>query len=73
MTETLHIHACTYCEIAFDDRKSSSTLKYSYCGYMCEIKDLGFCIDDFIRAEYEKVARVTTINLDNEVPIQLTA
>jgi len=49
-----HIKVCARCGLRYDWRKSSSsTLKMTYCGSMCEHADLGFTIEALLRHEPE--------------------
>jgi hypothetical protein len=44
------IRVCRRCLMRFDWRRSSSSLKLTYCGILCEAGDLGFTIEGLLRA-----------------------
>lgn len=49
-TVTSHIRTCAHCRLPYDWRRStSSSLKMTYCGAMCEKADLGFTIEGLLR------------------------
>lgn len=39
---------CLRCGVAYNFTKSSSGLKLTYCGFMCEKSDLGSTIEDML-------------------------
>jgi len=43
------MHICTRCATAYDIRKTSAVLRYTYCGAMCESADLGFSLEQATR------------------------
>lgn len=50
---TPNIRCCARCGIKYDWRRSaSSSLKMTYCNSLCEIADLGFTIEAFLRTEF---------------------
>lgn len=52
-----HIHVCERCGIRYDWRKStSSSLKMTYCGALCEQGALGFTIEALLRLDIPKGA-----------------
>lgn len=53
--DATNIHVCERCGIRYDWRKStSSSLKMTYCGALCEQGALGFTIEAFLRLEVPK-------------------
>lgn len=45
-----NIRTCGHCELPYDWRRSTSSyLKMTYCGSMCEKVDLGFTIEGLLR------------------------
>ncbi|GAB4328311.1 MAG: hypothetical protein Kow0010_12180 [Dehalococcoidia bacterium] len=50
-----NIRTCARCGLRYDWRTSStSTLKMTYCGLMCERADLGFTLDALLAYEVPK-------------------
>jgi len=46
-----HIRVCARCQSPYDWRRStSSSLKMTYCGSLCEKGDLGFTIETLLEA-----------------------
>lgn len=43
------LSTCRRCDIPYTAEKSHSSLRLSYCGVLCEVADLGFVIDQFLR------------------------
>jgi hypothetical protein len=49
--EMSHIRTCARCAAPYDWRRStSSSLKMTYCGSLCEKGDLGFTIETLLEA-----------------------
>lgn len=49
---TNNIRNCGHCALPYDWRRStSSSLKMTYCGTLCERADLGFTIESLMHAE----------------------
>lgn len=47
-----NIYHCNRCGVAYDWRRSTSTsLRMTYCGTLCEVSDLGCSIDELLRSE----------------------
>ena len=47
-----HMRTCDRCNTPYDWRRSSSSsLKMTYCGALCEKADLGFTIEALLRFE----------------------
>lgn len=47
-----NIRHCGHCALPYDWRRStSSSLKMTYCGSLCELADLGFTIESLLQAE----------------------
>lgn len=47
-----NIRDCGHCSVPYDWRRStSSSLKMTYCGALCERADLGFTIESLMHAE----------------------
>ena len=47
---------CGNCELQYRSSKSTSSLRLTYCGFLCEIGDLGFSIDALEHMEITKEA-----------------
>jgi hypothetical protein len=45
------MRVCLRCGTAYDFRRSTSSLKLTYCGIFCEQGDLGFTIDSLFALE----------------------
>ena len=51
-----HIRTCARCSTAYDWRRSSSSsLKMTYCGVLCERGGLGFTIESLLRGPLTEV------------------
>lgn len=48
------IHKCEHCGSGYDWRKSTATLRMTYCGWLCERAVYGFVIRDIEHWELEK-------------------
>ncbi len=40
---------CRRCGIPYTAEKNHSSLRLSYCGVLCEVAELGFVIDQFLK------------------------
>jgi len=45
---------CDNCGLQYRSSKSTSSLRLTYCGFLCEIGDLGFSIDGLEQMEITK-------------------
>ncbi|MEX2079984.1 MAG: hypothetical protein WEC33_00065 [Dehalococcoidia bacterium] len=53
-----NMFVCQRCKVLYDWRRSTSTsLKMTYCGSLCEAGDLGFTIDGLVRDWHPAPAR----------------
>jgi hypothetical protein len=66
--DATHIHVCERCAIRYDWRKStSSSLKMTYCGALCEQGALGFTIEALLRLDIPK-GSPEPLPVDERVP-----
>jgi hypothetical protein len=42
------IHVCERCHVPYDWRRSTSALRMTYCGILCEAGGLGFTIEGLL-------------------------
>lgn len=55
MVDISTMRVCSKCSVPYTWKKSSSTLKWTYCSYSCERRDLGFTIESLIKSTATKV------------------
>lgn len=51
------MNRCARCNTPFDTKKSTSTLRNTYCGWMCERSEFGFVIAEFVKSDIKRVHR----------------
>jgi hypothetical protein len=54
---------CIRCKLRYAPTKSTSSLKLTYCSFLCELGDLGFSMQGL-----EHMERVSTIVREDETP-----
>ena len=62
MTSSDNMRECQRCHTSYQWERSQSALRFTYCGVLCELFDLGFSIDGLISSELKRVSVMTAVN-----------
>lgn len=54
----LPLRSCNRCKTRYSPNKSTSTLRLTYCGLLCEKGDLGFSMESLLRNEFTRKVNV---------------
>lgn len=60
-TTDIVMRECQRCHVKYDFSRSTSELKLTYCGILCQIGDLGFSLEALLTMEIKPTVKVEEI------------